>query len=296
MSADRFVRVDGRRIRHRESGAGDGILFMHGFPQTGHCWRRVADLLSSRFRMLVPDVPGFGESDPPAVHDAPSVARMMCGYLDALDVSEAIVVGHDWGGAFALRMALAHAEHVRGLVVVNSPFREVSPLHSWYVGLFNLPVLPEVVFRVAGDKIIAAVLHAAAAKEYRSVFEGEPAKVYQEAYSDPERVGSALAYYRTVTRRAFVRQVNTRLRGRFVRTDAVQGEPQRTVEVPTLLAWGMKDPALPPGLLEGIKRDIPHAEIVELPRCGHFVPEECPEELAGAIEGFADRLQAGPGD
>jgi pimeloyl-ACP methyl ester carboxylesterase len=283
---ERMVEVDGASIFHREMGTGRPILMVHGFPQTGHCWGAVGDRLASRFRVLMPDVPGFGKSDAPPQHDAGVVAGILFGYLDALGVAETIVLGHDWGGAFSFRMALDRPERVERLIVTNTPFRELSPLHSWYIWLFNLPVLPELAFRIAGDKIIEGFYKGATPKARRGLFDGERLRIYQDAYSDPARIRSALAYYRTVTRKAMKKQAALRLGLRFVSAEVVSGGRARRIEMPTLIVWGMRDPALPPKLLRGLARDIPQAEFIELPDCGHFVPEEAPEELAGAIDRF----------
>jgi epoxide hydrolase 4 len=279
------VDAGGVKIWHREAGAGQPILFLHGFPQTGHCWRGMVDRLSDGFRLLMPDVPGFGKSDSPPEHDAGVVASILIDYLDAVGADDAIVVGHDWGGAFSFSLALDHPHRVPKLVVTNTAFRELSPLHSWYIWLFNLPVLPELAFKVGSDKILSFFMRGATPSAKRSVFEGEPLRAYQDAYRDPERVASALAYYRNVTRKAVSKQFRRRMAASTVTSDAVSGG--RRIEMPTLIVWGMKDPALPPKLLYGMKRDIPQAEVVELPDVGHFVPEEAPDELAAAIRRFA---------
>jgi pimeloyl-ACP methyl ester carboxylesterase len=111
-------------------------------------------------------------------------------------------------------------------------------------------------------------------------------RIYQDAYSDPARIRSALAYYRIVTRKAMRKQAGLRLGRRLVSAEALAGGRARRIEMPTLIVWGMRDPALPPRLLRGLARDIPQAEFVELPDCGHFVPEEAPDALAGAIDRF----------
>jgi pimeloyl-ACP methyl ester carboxylesterase len=283
--SERLVDVDGLRIFTRESGEGTPILLLHGFPQTGHCWRVVAEDLARDHRVIVPDVPGFGRSDAAPDTEAGTVARILDRYLEILGHEDTVVVGHDWGGAFALRMALDTPERVAKLVITNSPFREMSLWRAWYVMYFNVPVVPELSFRLAGDKLVAGALKGASTKK---VFDDETVAVYQEAYSTPERVKSALGYYRTTTRRALKKQVRGRLKGRgSLRPTGLEGAAPRRITAPTLLVWGMKDPVLTPALIPGIVRDIPQAELVELPDCGHFVPEECPAALAGAIRAFA---------
>ena len=284
---ERVLDIGGTRILHREIGSGIPLLCLHGFPQTGHAWRAVGDRLADRFRVLMPDVPGFGGSDAPIIHEASEVVRLLVDYLDALDVPRAVVMGHDWGGAFALRFALDQPARVSHLVLTNTAYRELSPLHSWYIGLFNIPVLPEIAFRAGGDRMISFFLRNGTARDRRDIFDGEPIAAYRAAYRDPERVASVLSFYRTVTRKAFKKQLSTRLGRGVVRSDVVPGSGSRRIEAPTLIVWGMRDPALPPKLLAGFRRDIPQAEIVELPNVGHFVPEEAPDELAEAIVRFA---------
>jgi pimeloyl-ACP methyl ester carboxylesterase len=132
---------------------------------------------------------------------------------------------------------------------------------------------------------VAAALKGWSSPAKRDVFEGDPLQTYQSAYRDPERVRSALAFYRVVSRQAFAKQMRLRV-GRTIHSHAIEGGRGRRIDAPTLVVWGLKDRALPATLLSGIKRDIPHAEIVELADCGHFVAEECPDALAGAVRSF----------
>lgn len=279
------MRVDDLAILSREDGDGKPILFLHGWPQTGHCWRHVAEDLAGDHRVIVPDVPGYGGSDRAPDAEPVTVAGILARYLDLLGHDSAIVVGHDWGGAFALRMALDLPERVDKLVITNSPFREMSLWRAWYILFFNIPLLPELAFRAAGPKLIEGALKGGSTR--KDAFDDATVRIYQHAYSTKERVQSALAYYRNATRRSLGRQVRGQLRGRgAMRPTGWEGSAPRRITAPTLIVWGMRDPVLTPALLPGLKRDIPQAEIVELPQCGHFVPEECPDALAEAIRGF----------
>lgn len=285
---ERTIDVGGTKIFTRDTGEGDAIVLLHGWPQTGHCWRLVTRQLEDRFRVVVPDLPGFGASDVPVDHDAGAIAEFLVRYLDQLGINRATIVGHDWGGSFAFRMALDHPERVERLVVTNSPFREVNPWRMWYVFFFNLPVLPELAFRAAGRQMIATVLRLGSTR--RTHLDEVTVRVYQDAIDDPERVSAALGYYRTVTRTAFMRQLKKR---RIAPETAIDGDEslpaQRRITSPTLIVWGLSDPVLTPGLLPGMRRDIPQAEILELADVGHFVPEEAPHALAEAIARFAGR-------
>jgi pimeloyl-ACP methyl ester carboxylesterase len=260
----------------REEGAGEPVVLLHGFPQTGECWRAVADRLAKRYRVIVPDLPGFGRSGPPPRYEAEAVAGVLATFLDELDASPATIVGHDWGGSLAFALALTYPPRVSNLVVVNAPFRKLDLRRGLHFLAFNVPFVPELAFRLAGDRVVTFMLRAGAAR--KDVFDEETTRPYREAYADPANVRSALAYYRTITRKII---------GRKMRPGHPSGSgTPRRIEAPTLLVWGMRDPVLPESILAGIERDIPQARAVRLPDCGHFVPEECPDDMAGAIESF----------
>jgi epoxide hydrolase 4 len=275
-SETRTIEVAGVRFFVREAGTGDPIVLLHGFPQTGECWNRVASSLAATHRVIVPDLPGFGRSGAPPSYDAASVADILDAFLSAAGAKRATVVGHDWGGSLAFALALAHPDSVERLVVSNAPFRKLDLRRGFHFLAFNLPVLPELAFRLAGDRLVTFMLRAGSARKER--FAGDAVLPYVEAYRDPARVRSALAYYRTMTRRVIARRLKPARR---------QGTREaRRIGGPTLIVWGMRDPVLPPGVLESIERDIPHARVVRLDDVGHFVPDEAPAEFARAIEEF----------
>lgn len=273
---ERIVVASGVRLFVREAGTGDPVVLLHGFPQTGECWRAVGARLAQNFRVLVPDLPGFGRSGPPPSYEAEAVAGVLAAFLDEAGASPATIVGHDWGGSLAFALALAHPERVSKLVVTNAPFRKLDLRRGFHFLAFNIPLIPELAFRLAGDRLVRFMLRAGAAR--KEVFDHEATLPYREAFADQANVRSALAYYRTITRKVIARRLRPARR--------TPGSLRRQIETPTLLVWGMRDPVLPESVLAGIEHDIGHARAVRLGECGHFVPEECPDELAGAIESF----------
>ena len=140
---------------------------------------------------------------------------------------------------------------------------------------FNLPVVPEVVLTASGDRWVDFVLRAASAN--KDAFDAEALAEYHEAYHSLERKRSAFAYYRTVTRRI----IASKLPGR----SGPRG-PRGSIDMPTLVIWGEKDPALPLWLADAILEDIPQAKLVTVPDAGHFVPEERPERVAELLKEF----------
>ncbi|MGH2784843.1 MAG: alpha/beta fold hydrolase [Actinomycetota bacterium] len=272
---ERTVVAAGVPLLVREHGSGDPVVLLHGFPQTGACWGAIAARLAERWRVIVPDLPGFGRSGPPPSFDAAAVAGVLAALLDELGASPATIVGHDWGGSLAFALALAHPDRLSNLVVSNAPFRKLDLKRGFHFLAFNVPVVPELAFRLAGDRLVGFMLRVGATR--KEVFDDERIRPYREAFADPANVRSALAYYRTITRKIIARRI---------RPGRGNAAPGRRITAPTLLVWGMEDPALPESILASIERDIPQARSVRLAGCGHFVPEECPEEFAGAIGAF----------
>lgn len=265
-----YVSGGGTRFFTRALGHGDDVaLLLHGWPETGEAWARVAPILvDAGWRVVCPDLKGMGASDRPSGgYDPETLADEMAGLIRNLHVRKAVLVGHDWGGAVALSTAFRHPGHVEALVVVNSPYRHVSLRRAWHIPMFNVPFVPELVSRVGAERLVRTAFgHAAAVQE---AFTDELVSRYAEAVgTDPS---SWLAYYRRITRSAVLDRVR-HPRG---------GEPQR-LRVPATLVWGAEDPALPVELARKDARDL-GVGIVELPGVGHFPPEEDPLGLARAI-------------
>lgn len=269
------VDAAGTSIFVRASGSGSPVVLLHGFPETGKCWDKVAAALSTEHRVLVPDLPGYGRSARPTSYDSATLANTIAAFMDAADAPKATVVGHDWGGGVAFRLALDHPDKVERLVVINSPFRKLDLRRGWHMLFFNLPGVPEVVLTASGDRWVDFVLRAASVN--KDVFDPDALAEYHEAYHSLERKRSAFAYYRTVTRRI----IASKLPGR-----ARPSGPRGSIDMPTLIIWGEKDPALPLWLAEAILKDIPQAKLVTIPDAGHFVPEERPDRVAELLKEF----------
>ena len=265
----------GTSIFVRAYGSGSPVVLLHGFPETGKCWDKVAVALSANHRVLVPDLPGYGWSARPTSYDSATLANTIAAFMDAADAPKATVVGHDWGGGVAFRLALGHPEKVERLAVINSPFRKLDLRRGWHMLFFNLPVIPEVVLSAAGDRWVDFALRAGSVN--KDAFDPEALAEYHAAYRSLERKRSAFAYYRTVTRRI----IGSKLPGR-----ARPSGPRGSIDMPTLVIWGEQDPALPLWLAEAILKDIPHARLVTIPDAGHFVPEERPERVAELLKEF----------
>jgi haloalkane dehalogenase len=119
-----YREVDGLRLAHLDEGEGRPVIFFHGEPTWSYLWRKVIlPVRDAGFRCVVPDLPGFGRSDKPTDVDWYSYDRhveCIAPLLERLDLREATVVVHDWGGPIGLRLAVEHSERIERLVVLDT--------------------------------------------------------------------------------------------------------------------------------------------------------------------------------
>lgn len=118
-------RVNGIDLHVEERGEGVPVVLLHGWPDSARLWRHQVDHLVDRgFRVVAPDLRGFGRSEKPAevgAYAAPHAIADVVGLLDALGLSRAHIVGHDWGAFVAWMLAIRHPERVDRLVALSVP-------------------------------------------------------------------------------------------------------------------------------------------------------------------------------
>ena len=138
------------RLHLAAAGSGTPVLLLHGWPQHWWCWRRVVKQLSGQYRLLIPDLRGFGWSEAPGSGYSPTgFADDAVALLDALDLAHADVIGHDWGGFTGFLLGLHHPERVDRLLLCNSPgpWARLNPRvavglrRAWYAALVATPIL-----------------------------------------------------------------------------------------------------------------------------------------------------------
>src|SRR5262245_41030663 len=156
MAVDhRVVETNRIRLHCAVDGAGPLVIFLHGFPESWYSWRHQLAALAPHFRVVAPDLRGYGESDKPAGVEAYAMEELVAdvaGLVAAFGARDAVIVGHDWGGGIAWELAMTRPELVKRLVVLNCPHLAIFRQHlqdprqllkSWYMFFFQLPWLPE---------------------------------------------------------------------------------------------------------------------------------------------------------
>jgi haloalkane dehalogenase len=122
------VKVLDSHIAYQDSGAGERtVLFLHGNPTTSHLWRNVTPHVAGQARTLAPDLIGMGASGRPDIeYRFVDHARYLEAFIDALDLDELVLVGHDWGGALAQDWAARHPGRIRGIVLSETFLRPMT--------------------------------------------------------------------------------------------------------------------------------------------------------------------------
>ncbi|HEU0131791.1 MAG TPA: alpha/beta hydrolase [Mycobacteriales bacterium] len=282
-TTSRMVAVDGVRFHVRSARPArkrrtTPVLLLHGVPETSATWGALmADLGKDRV-VLAPDLKGLGQSEAREPYDIPTlVAELAALVLHEVD-GPVDVVGHDWGGSLGLALAGARPDLVRRLVVESGPYREIDPVRAWYMGVAALPVVPELAFRLTGDRIVRQAF----ATCWKADRAPELLDHYAAAYAPPERYTAMLGYYRAAVRPRLARAV----RAMLSQEAPAIGLPKVTVER-SLVVWGTDDPPTPLAVGEAVARDLGEsATMLTVPGVGHFPHEEAPEVVLPAIAEF----------
>ncbi|WP_376707563.1 alpha/beta fold hydrolase [Bradyrhizobium glycinis] len=126
-TTQRIIACNGIHINIAEQGEGPLVLLVHGFPESWYSWRRqIDDLAAAGFRVVAPDMRGYGKSDAPQAIDQYTILHLvgdMVGILDALGELHAVIVGHDWGASVAWQAALTRPDRFRAVAALSVPFR-----------------------------------------------------------------------------------------------------------------------------------------------------------------------------
>lgn len=262
----REVHVDGVRLHYVEAGEGPPLLLLHGLNGSTFSFRLLMPYLALHFRTIALDLKGFGYSDRPPDGDYSlgEQARLVAGFLDALAIDKAFVLGHSLGGAVAMRLALGYPERVERLILVSAA--DDSELRR---GLRSArlirPVLPVVAaFTLQNQRFRRVSLRSAC---------------YDPAFVTPELMEGYLAPTRI---RGHLRALGSLMVDR--RLDAPLDVTAMTQ--PTLIIWGTADRWMPFVHGERLRSLIRGASLVLVEKAGHLVLEEQPEECSRAIIGF----------
>ena len=265
------------------------VVLLHGFPESHRTRREVAPRLQDRFRLIMPDQRGFGDSDRPIEMQAFKPALLLADLFalaEALEIECFSVVGHDWGGAVAWAAALDGDPRVERLAIVNSPHPWVfqksliedatQRTASQYISAFRAPGFEAMVEAKGFDWFFERTFSPHV--DLASIPEAERQR-YIAQWSRPGALTAMVNWYRASPLIVPPPGLTVPLPDLLLRLVT-------TIRIPTLVVWGMRDKALLPVQLDGLDELVDDLAIVRLPERGHFAPWEAPDEVAAALGDF----------
>lgn len=280
------MQVNGVELAVAEYGPADGpvVVLLHGFPELAFSWRhQVGPLAAAGYRLLVPDLRGYGDSDAPSAAEEYAIdvlARDVLGLLDHAEALQGTVIGHDWGADVAWKTAWLHPERVRAVGGLSVPFAPRAPAPplglmrehlgaDFYMVWFQEPGVAEAALERDVRRTLATprVWDAAWAAD-RAECPPRPAflteaelQVYVDVYT---RTGfrGGLNYYRNLDRN-------------WERTAHVA---ERRITQPSLFLTGERDPVrrfMPAAVMDGWVTGLRVNEVI--PDAGHWLQQQAPE-------------------
>jgi pimeloyl-ACP methyl ester carboxylesterase len=267
-----FTTIDGLRIHYQEAGDEKArpLILIHGFISSTLIWSETfLPLARAGFRVIAPDLPGYGYSDKP--HDGDytieAQARAVVALMDRLGIEKATIIGASYGAAIAAAMALDYPGLVEKLVLIGAVTND-EPKKKLLLRIARLPLIGDIV---------------------TPLFLGSRWVLRKRMEGTYQRLGLAVDEHKVEARhhllatsdahRAMLRTIRAWNANRISR-DA------HLIRQPTMIAWGDADTHIP--LSEGMKlRDaIPNARLIVFRNCGHSPPQEYPQQFVEAITNF----------
>ena len=270
-----FVEVDGVRLHVAEAGTGPAVVCVHGWPQNWWTYRRLLTELSDTYRVICPDLRGYGWSDVPrGGYEKEQFATDLLGLLDALELERVRLVGHDWGGVAGFLACLRAPERFERYLALNTSHPFPSPSVRGALSLWRFAYQPLMAAPVAGPRLARNLMPGAVVRlGARGVWSPRDREVYLAPFRDPARSRAASLTYRTF----LARELGPLLRGRY---------RDERLRVPTLFVHGEEDVAITPHLVSGAEAYADDYELELVPGVGHFITDEAPQLVLDRARSF----------
>ncbi|SHL45042.1 alpha/beta fold hydrolase [Roseibium suaedae] len=284
----RQIACGGTDIHLRLGGEGPPLLLLHGYPQTGAMWHKVAPELARHFTLIIPDLPGYGQSGIPplsadhAAYSKRAMAQTMATLMSELGYSRFCLAGHDRGARVSYRLAYDHPEQVERLAVLD-----ILPTHTYWARMdraFALKVyhwaflaqpapFPEKLIAASAANFLDHTLASWTAAKSLNCFSKEALAHYHAFFAQEERIAATCEDYRAGATCD-------------VEHDAADVEAGNKIRCPTLALWGETGIAqaseTPLDVWSRWAKDASGAGIDG----GHFIAEENPQGLLSKMLPF----------
>ncbi len=262
-----FIDFEGVRMHYFEKGEGFPVILVHGVGQSLYTWRNNIDALAKRFRVLAPDLLGYGYSDKPDIgYTISDHANMVLALMDALETEKAHIIGFGSGGTFALDFMIRNPERVEKAVLITPG--GLTKNHPFLLRMLDRPVLGGLFIRLLNQ----ASLH----------------RILEDSFFDQTCITDRMVdeYARPLLtgegKSVVLRSINAY-------DDAGVMENLRLVEQEILLCRGEDDNWHVPALIELFHSGLKNSEIMTIRNCGHMLHEEKHEKFNEAALEFLTR-------
>jgi pimeloyl-ACP methyl ester carboxylesterase len=268
------IEVDGLPIRYLTAGSGPPLVLLHGAGDNALDWRWVMPALAGTNQVYAPDLPGSPDSTRPTADYSPAFfERFVTGFLDALDIEHAALVGNSLGGLSALRLALSEPARVNALVLVDSAGlgRAVNPAFT----SVNVPGLAEAampLWRTSAGAYQRAWGRAA-------LLFARPGNVPREWLAEQCRLALSPGYLE-----AHLTALRSQVSPGGQREVLV--DQLSLLKMPTLVVWGTRDQVFPESQAREAAAHLHEGSLALIPGCGHMPHVECPDRFLAAFDEF----------
>lgn len=277
-----FIEANGLRFEVLTCGDSKSdrlALMLHGFPESAFSWRYQMQLLARLgYRVWAPNQRGYGNTSRPLRKEdyvLDNLLEDVAALIDVSGASSVTLVSHDWGGIVGWFFALREVRPLERFIVMNLPHpmrfyeaiqEKTQRKRSRYAVFFQLPWLPEFLFRRRGAKLIGDAFYSMAIDKSR--FPDDVLDVYRESALKPGALTAMLNWYRA-----------NRFMGTF--DDAFP-----VLETPTLMVWGEEDAALGVEMTDRTDELVSDFTLRRLPNVSHWVQQEAPEVVNEILEAW----------
>lgn len=255
------------------------VILLHGFPEFWYGWNHQIDFLAnSGYHVIVPDQRGYNLSDKPkkvSDYNLDVLTADIVGLIEKFGQKGAIIIGHDWGGVVAWRLATQYETILEKLVIINMPHplimrkslrkNRIQRRKSRYVFFYQLPWLPE--WKLSKDNY-RYLTRALTASSKKGTFNDEDLKHYLESWSQPQALTSMINWYRAALR------------------SKLRPAKSNQISVPTLLIWGAQDIFLGRELAQPSIDFCVNGQLSFVDNATHWIHHEQPELVNDLILNF----------
>ena len=275
----RFIMVNSFNWHLAEAGSGEPMLMLHGWPQHWYMWRYQIPHLAQYYKVICPDLRGFGWSDAPAAgYEKEQLVDDIIDLLDTLKLKRIRLMAHDWGGWIAFLLCLRQPERIKRYLALNIPHpfqtldsRTLHLWRFWYQLVIASPFLGKWIIQHKSGFVRLLLQRGVVNKKWCD----DEIVAYTSRLQEPARANASVLLYRSFLQREFIPII----RGRYM---------SMHLSTPTLIFFGMRDFTLAPELLKGYEPYADNLKIELVPDCGHFIAEDHPELVTKrALEFFA---------